>query len=188
MELIPDQYVLEEFAISGAAVRYGADGEDATPFNGQSMSRGLSRNERTNERTNPVDWDYIQGAALRSVARWKRTGRAPRVQPRISMRGNKPDGLDRDDYGNVLGGIRVPELEAPIATHRGERGDMTNPAWLEGSIEPFSAEKVKELYPDGRNAQWQRAVDGLVSQGVLLEEDEAELRARVDGMADAAGA
>jgi hypothetical protein len=39
VELIPDQYVLEEFAISGAAVRYGADGEDATPFNGQWRTR-----------------------------------------------------------------------------------------------------------------------------------------------------
>ena len=140
------------------------------------------------ERTNTVDWDYIQSAALRSLARWSRTGSAPRVQPRIDMRGNAPDGLVRDGRGNVTGGIRVPELEAPIATHRGERGDMTNPAWLEGIVEPFDAEKLNELYPDGRNAQWQRAVDRLVAQGVVLEEDEAPLRTRVDGTADPAGA
>ena len=36
---------------------------------------------------------------------------------------------------------------------------MANPAWLDGSIEPFGAEKLNELYPDGCNAQWQRAVD-----------------------------
>ena len=65
---------------------------------------------------------------------------------------------------------------------------MANPAWLEGSIEPFGAEKLNELYPDGCNAQWQRAVDRLVSQGAVLEEDEARLRTRLDGRADAAGA
>ena len=132
------------------------------------------------ERTNTVDWDYLHGAALQHLARWGRTGRVPPVQRRINMRGNTPDSFDRDVHGNVMGGIRVPELEAPIATHRGERGDMTNPAWLDGIIEPFSAEKLNELYPDGRNTQWQRAVDRLVARGLVLEEDEARLRGRVD--------
>lgn len=140
------------------------------------------------ERTNTVDWDYVQGAALRSLAGWARTGAVPRRQPRIDMRSNAPDDFERDGHGNVTGGIRVPELEAPIATHRGERGDMTNPAWLEGSIEPFRPERLHQLYPNGRNLQWQRAVDRLVSQGVVLDEDEARLRTRVDGTADASGA
>ena len=133
------------------------------------------------EGTNTVDWDYIQSAAIRAIADWCKSGKAPSIQSRISMTGNTPESVERDEHGNVVGGIRIPELEAPIATHIAERTGigMTDPAWLEGFAKPFSTEKLQALYPDGRAEAWNRAVDNLVTQGLVMREDESSLRNRV---------
>ena len=40
--------------------------------------------------------------------------------PRVEMRPGEPrPEVVRDDYGNALGGIRLPDLEAPSAAHSG---------------------------------------------------------------------
>lgn len=127
---------------------------------------------------NSVEWGYIDDAALRAVARWAQDGTAPHSFPRIDMDGNTVGAARRDSHGNVLGGIRVPELEAPVASFRGERESLGNPAWLQGVTTPFNAEKVTALYPQGRQAAWHKAVDALVTAGAVLPEDEASLRTR----------
>jgi hypothetical protein len=129
---------------------------------------------------NSTEWGYIDDAALRSVVQWAQDGTAPHSFPRLDMNGNTPTSLRRDTHGNVLGGIRVPELEAPIASHLGERITLglPNPSWLQGVATPFSTEKVASLYPQGRQVAWNRAVDALTATGAVVPEDEAALRAR----------
>lgn len=126
--------------------------------------------------SNFTEWGYIDDAALRSVVQWAQDGTAPHSFPRIEIDGNRPTSLRRDTHGNVLGGIRVPELEAPIASHRGERDELGNPNWLRGIATPFPAEKVSSLYPQSRQVAWNRAVDALAATGAVVPEDEASLR------------
>jgi hypothetical protein len=128
---------------------------------------------------NFVEWGYINDAALRAVVNWAQKGVAPATFPLISMDGHTTDSFHRDPHGNVLGGIRVPELEVPAATYRGERNDIGDPTWLQGITEPFSRDKLARLYPEGRDRGWQAAVDRLLQKGAVLPEDESALRSRV---------
>ena len=88
---------------------------------------------------------------------------------------------ERDEFGNAIGGIRVPELEAPIASYRGERtGGLGNPNWLSGETKPFDESVLNKLYPreNDRATRWNQAVDQLVKQGLVLPEDVQSLRSR----------
>ena len=89
--------------------------------------------------------------------------------------------IERDEFGNAIGGIRVPELEAPIASYRGERtGGLGNPNWLSGETKPFDESLLNKLYPreNDRAKRWNQAVEKLVEQGLVLPEDVQSLRAR----------
>ena len=127
---------------------------------------------------NTVHWDYIDNAGLRALTKWIRAGEPPASIEQIRMRDNRPDSTERDEYGNAQGGIRVPELEAPVASYRGERNSIEDPAWLSGKTVPFSDAKIAELYPTGRAAAWNLAVDRLRALELVLPEDEATVRAR----------
>ena len=84
--------------------------------------------------------------------------------------------LARDEHGNTLGGIRWPDVEAPLATHVGE--NLTdNIANVGGSSTPFPPEKVRGADPD--HASWYRkyeaAVEQLVADQVILPDDAAAM-------------
>ena len=56
---------------------------------------------------------------LRALTRWVRDGVVPPQSPAIEF--SDPAAADpvvRDKFGNAKGGIRLPEVEAPTATHR----------------------------------------------------------------------
>ena len=58
--------------------------------------------------------------------------------------------IARDEHGNAKGGIRLPEFAVPTATHSGmgKRVPGGNRfAFLYGSAEDFSADKLAALYP-----------------------------------------
>ena len=65
----------------------------------------------------PVPMDPILRAAIAQVDVWLRTGVAPAVAPLIDMIAdpkNPTNGLiQRDSFGNALGGIRMPQQEVP---------------------------------------------------------------------------
>ena len=128
---------------------------------------------------NAVNWGYIGSAAIRSMVSWIRDNRPPSSIPRISMTNDPNSPIERDRFGNAKGGIRVPELEAPIASYRGERGDnLATQNWLSGETKALSPSQLAELYPgfDSRIRRWNKAVDDLVKKGLVLSEDETGLR------------
>ncbi|MDO9333499.1 MAG: alpha/beta hydrolase domain-containing protein [Dehalococcoidales bacterium] len=63
--------------------------------------------------------------------------------PRIKRNPKAPDGIERDEYGNALGGLRTPWVEVPDATYRA-KFSQKNP--LIPGMRPFSDQKMKELY------------------------------------------
>ena len=117
-------------------------------------------------------------AAFHALQQWLDGGAPPPRQPRFE----RQDGtrvLARDEHGNALGGIRWPDVEAPLATHVGE--NLTdNIANVGGSSTPFPPEKVRALYPD--HSAWYRkyeaAVEQLVAAQVVLPDDAAAMLAR----------
>ena len=127
---------------------------------------------------NAVNWGYINSAGIRSIASWVRDKRPPISMPRISMTNDPASPIERDQIGNAKGGIRVPELEAPIASYRGERGSNIGANWLSGETHALESTKLEELYPepDSRLRRWNKAVDDLVEKGLVLPEDVDALR------------
>lgn len=130
---------------------------------------------------NTVEWRYVNEAALRALVTWVEQGNPPSSQPRLEAVSVEPPELARDAFGNTIGGIRVPEVAAPVAAFRGERdGGLANPAWLQGHSEPFSEAQLKKRYATAtaRRDTWNEAVDRLAAEGLVLPEDVETLRAR----------
>ncbi len=135
------------------------------------------------ERLNSANTFLVVSAALNALDRWVRDGTEPAHAPRITL-GSDPSAADpvvRDRFGNAKGGIRLPELEVPIATITG----VPNPAppdaaplfqsfcRLFGQTHPFSETQLAELYPTHADyvKQYREAVDTAVAKDFLLSND-----------------
>jgi hypothetical protein len=114
-------------------------------------------------------------AALHALHRWLDGGAPPAHQPRLARDGDPPE-LPRDEHGNAIGGIRLPDLEAPLGTHVGE-SPRDGFVQLMGTSTPFPPEKVRALYPDHAAwfAQYRAATERLVDAGVFLADDATEV-------------
>jgi hypothetical protein len=126
---------------------------------------------------NAIDWRWVRNAALEHLVRWSDGGPPPPSFPLIDA--SLDAGIHRDATGNAAGGIRVPEVEAPVAAHSGSRPG--NPlAALIGQTVPYPPERLAARYPDADAylRDWDAAVDRARAQGLLLDTDLDDLRQR----------
>jgi hypothetical protein len=81
--------------------------------------------------------------------------------------------LVRDAYGNARGGIRLPQLEVPTATHTGVGNAGPGSCPTAGITKPFDAQTLFSLYPNHGTyvSQFVRATNDLRRSGFLLEYD-----------------
>jgi hypothetical protein len=109
----------------------------------------------------------VLSAANRAMHRWLVEGVEP---PRFAPIDLAEDGtIVRDEYGNACGGVRLPELAAPIAEYHGRDDDQAGPMMIYGWARPFSREELRALY-QSRHAYvdaYRRGVDELVAAGGL---------------------
>lgn len=159
-------------------------------------------------RQNPMHSAPVFRAILHHLEAWIREGTAPppsrtltgesvalpRPLPRVTpfAGGEQIFCFQRDDAGNAIGGIRLPDVEAPLGTHRGiEYGsgydprvtpcpseiDPTSPpllpVMLGGAFEPFSASDLHARYPNHGSyvAAVSRAAQAAFQEHYILEED-----------------
>jgi len=118
------------------------------------------------------------------IHRWVRNGeRPPSTDPLRGSGGLFGSGYEMDEHGNVLGGVRLPELEVPIAAYTTSNSAAPGSDFvsgmacgLGGSTEQFSEQKLLQLYPthDDYVQKYTAAAEKAVADGILLEED-AEL-------------
>jgi hypothetical protein len=112
-------------------------------------------------------------AALVWLDQWARNDIAPPLADLIQVVDGQPV---LDDHANVIGGLRSPYVDVPTSTWN---GNSTGESFcrIAGHEIPFSAEKLKALYPT-HNAYVNAvsaSVNELVSSGFLLEADGAEV-------------
>jgi hypothetical protein len=114
---------------------------------------------------------YAVSAALSHLDTWVRTGVVPPESPRFQFNGTA---LARDQYGNALGGIRLPPIDVPVAQYR------STDCVLGGLTVPFTEVQLKQLYPTHADyySQMQARTATSVVAGFLLPEDAADLLAR----------
>jgi Alpha/beta hydrolase domain len=93
-------------------------------------------------RVSNVTWLPTADAAIQHLHRWLNGGQPPPRQQRMVISG-EPPAIALDKYGNAVGGLRLPELEAPTAryTFSGALNDYF------GKREAFPAAELKALYP-----------------------------------------
>jgi hypothetical protein len=137
----------------------------------------------------PVFGAYLYNAMWSNLERQVRHGTAPPHGELIATRNGE---IERDAFGNALGGVRMPELDVPVATYlpnnevvdelpgilEGSRGLLNLFCVLTGSVFPFDSATLDTLYPSRGHylGPYQRRLSQLVRQRFLLTPDARTLR------------
>ncbi|HEX5094667.1 MAG TPA: alpha/beta hydrolase domain-containing protein [Acidimicrobiia bacterium] len=125
---------------------------------------------------------WIMQAAWHHLDAWVRDHTVtPPSGPLLQVASTSPTVLSRDSHGNALGGVRSPQVDAPVATITSFN---TGPGFclLFGSTTPFTAEELAALYPthaDFVNA-WKASTTANVAAGFLLPADKTLLDAAAE--------
>jgi hypothetical protein len=128
----------------------------------------------------PMHW--VMNAALYRLNRWVVRGTPPPVAPRLQTTGVSPVAFATDAFGNTLGGIRTPQVEAPIATltgtGNGGQGQFGQFCGAFGTTVPFTESQLDALYKNHKQfaKRWRRAARRAVKAGFLLRPDARNLK------------
>ena len=120
-----------------------------------------------------IPFRFVGNAALDQLARWVKENVPPPHVPEIQLaEAGPPAVIARDEFGNALGGVRLPQHAVPTATNTGVN---SGPAFcrLYGSFQPFDKTTLIARYPD-RSEYFMQVVDAAleaVAAGFLLPQD-----------------
>jgi len=121
-----------------------------------------------------IDSAPIGSAGAVAVDEWIRTGEPPAALPRIELVTEPALAIERDERGNALGGIRIPPVAVPTATHGAPNGERANiQCYLLGYEVPFTAAELRALYPSFASYATRVRRSALEAErvGYLLPED-----------------
>ncbi len=130
---------------------------------------------------NRMPFYRVQNAVYSHMVKWLKQGTPPPTAPRItrSLLGR----IQRDSYGNALGGLRLPEIDVPIATYGIDNSTTGSFEFLDlfacvtsGSTDPFTATRLLLLYPTHADYynKYKAAADRALAAGYLLPADHAK--------------
>ena len=122
---------------------------------------------------------YVFETALRDITAWIQTGIPPKAMPRFQIvTDTSPSTYKLDRNGNVLGGVRTPAVDAPVAVLSGiPPADAPGFCDTFGQTVPFTAAHITALYPTHADFihAWIQAVEKDTLAGSLLPEDAQRL-------------
>jgi hypothetical protein len=133
-----------------------------------------------NQGINAGHQHYVLQSAFVALERWVKRGILPRSMPRLSVN-SAPNGdfqsFNVDALGNVLGGIRTPSVDAPLAVLSGQTPTAGGFCGVFGMTTPFTPEQVHDLYPTRRDfiEAWTQATNRAVRSGAILPADGRQL-------------
>ena len=118
---------------------------------------------------------FVQRAALAHLDRWVAYGVQPPMAPRLQTINIAPVQYAVDANGIVLGGIRTPAVDAPVAklSGLGQTGAGAQFCFLFGTTTTFTQDQFEDLY---RNhglfvVAWTQATLDAVRDGFVLPDD-----------------
>ncbi len=132
--------------------------------------------------TGPMHW--VLDAAVFWLNVWVKDGTPPPIAPRLQVESVLPFVYATDANGNTLGGIRTPQVDAPVATLSGigNSGAIGSPppsafCSIFGVTIPFTPAQLTALYPNHGQfvSQWGQAAHDEVKAGFLVQPDAVEL-------------
>ena len=124
---------------------------------------------------NDFIWQPLVRGAFHNLELWSRRGIRPPRAAGIALDAKLE--IRRDGKGNALGGLRMPYIDAPVASHTGYLtaggfGGVT------GAKKPFAPEGLKVLYPDSAAyvAKFSTATDRLLAGRWISPDDAAAMK------------
>ncbi len=116
-------------------------------------------------------------AAVHWLNRWVVAGTPPPRAPVLATTQVSPVVFKRDASGNAIGGVRSPQVDAPIATLTGQSGGGPSFCFLFGTTVPFSTNQLAGLYRNHGQfvSAWAQATHKERMDGFLLPADALEL-------------
>jgi hypothetical protein len=148
-------------AMASSSPRMERDFGFAIPLGDESM-----------QSINMVSVAPVVDAALHHLQAWLVDGTPPPAQPRIDFEGDPPR-VARDDNGIARGGIRLPQVEVPVAHNSAIQQSPDVFSRLVGFHEAFLVDKVRALY-GSRDTYLDRYADATraaVAAGFVLPRD-----------------
>jgi hypothetical protein len=123
-----------------------------------------------------VSIEYVVRSAHYHLNDWVKTGKEPPHAPVIALESGPTPAIARDKFGNALGGIRLPFVEAPTGKYVAS-GTPAKCALVPGFV-PFDAATLVSLYPNHKTyvAAVDRSAVRAVKQGFLLPPEAKTLR------------
>jgi len=169
-DLQPDSVCYWEVAGTGHAPAMTYLSEQIIHLMGPSASSSLCYYP---ELDNFVPMAYVGNAVLHHLDRWVSDGTLPPGAPFVDVLPDEEGRLliERDEYGNALGGVRLPQLEVPLGRASGRNSDVIPGTgflcMLIGGFDAFNGEPadttpddiwdeptLDELYPEGLHYIW----------------------------------
>lgn len=119
---------------------------------------------------------FVMRALVRALNTWLLDGTPPPMADRLQTISIVPPVYAVDANGNVIGGIRTPAVDAPVARINGlgqPPGGLNQFCFLFGVTEPFTTAQLGALYRNhgGFVSAWNRATKDAVRAGFLLRAD-----------------
>ena len=123
---------------------------------------------------------FVMRAAIRALNRWIADGTPPPMAPRFETVSTAPLVYQVDALGNVLGGIRTPAVDAPVARLNGlgqPPGGLNQFCFLFGVTVPLTEQQLSDLYGNhgGFVWHWLVATANAIQDGFLLFEDAIDI-------------
>jgi hypothetical protein len=127
---------------------------------------------------------YALDAAFANLDRWVRTGTPPPRAERIGVKdiGTPQASFITDQHGNVVGGVRNPYLDVPVATYVPNSPGPQICRQL-GHKTDFGWSKMESLYGNSKGYadKVNESVDRLVRERWLTESDGKKIKAELAG-------
>jgi hypothetical protein len=119
---------------------------------------------------------WVLDAAMAAMQRWVTFGLPPASGAPLQTSSVSPVVFAKDANGNTLGGVRSPQVDAPVATLGGV-GNTPAFCVLFGTTVPFSPAQLSTLYPSHAEfvARWTVSSLAAVVKGFLTLPDAIEL-------------
>lgn len=112
-----------------------------------------------------VPFRDVMDAAFSHLVTWVKEGIAPPIGDPLQVSRIMPElEFARDEFGNILGGIRLAEHAVPTATNTGMNTGANRFCFLYGAHQPFSEETLQSLYSS--HSEYVRKVTEVVNRNL----------------------
>jgi hypothetical protein len=115
---------------------------------------------------NRMNWGPVAEAGFVHFVNWVDGGKAPPSQEPMIVVSGTPPKFQRDQFGNAVGGVRLPDLEVPVARYAA----YAESGAISGQTYPFAPDLLRQLYPthDAYVAKVRAAAEAAAHAEVIL--------------------